>query len=260
MSKKKKAGAEEPDGRPPLPPKVGTSMKGLLASVKLGAPAKPKIPAPTVPVVPMRPPPKRAPAPKPASAIARPSEGLRGHERTAYFDAMAGVRGLGTGPGAPPPRASAIALPPAPPAPEQREGERAARARLAALVSEGLRFEVRREDDWQAGVRAGAPRGTLERLADATPAREATLDLHGAREAEVEARVARFVRDAARRGVRRVRIIHGKGLHSDRGGPVLGDAVIGALTKGAAAARVIAFVTAPSELGGSGALLVELGG
>jgi DNA-nicking Smr family endonuclease len=55
-----------------------------------------------------------------------------------------------------------------------------------------------------------------------------------------------------------VRIIHGKGLHSDAAGPVLGDAVIEALTRGSAAVNVIAFVTAPSAQGGSGALLVEL--
>jgi DNA-nicking Smr family endonuclease len=171
---------------------------------------------------------------------------------------MAGVRNLGARKDAPPPRATAMKLPPAPVAPAVRESDRAARAQLAALVSGGLHFEIRREDDWQAGLRKDAPRGTLESLASATPGGDAALDLHGARAADVEARVAKFVSQLHRRGVRRLRIVHGKGLHSDAGGPVLGDAVIDALTKGAAAARVLAFVTAPESQGGAGALLVEL--
>lgn len=262
MSKKKKH-AEDEEARPAPPPKVGTSMKGLLSSVKLGgAPAKATEPKKAGPAkVPMKPPPKAAPPPAPsAPAVSRPSDTLRGHERTAFFDAMAGVRGLGERKGAAPPRATALKLPPAPPSPVEREGDRTARARLAALVSGGLHFEVRREDEWVAGLRRGAPRGTLENLASARPRDDASLDLHGAREADVESRVAKFVRRAHDHGTHRVRIVHGKGLHSDVAGPVLGEAVIEALTKGTAAARVLAFVTAPEDQGGSGALLVELAG
>lgn len=259
MSKKKKA--EPLEGEPKLapPPNVGTSMKGLLASVKLGAPSK-TAPRPVAAKTPNRPPPKPIPvAPTlPVPMAARPSETLRGHERTAFYDAMAGVRGLGARVGEPPPRATGMKLPPAPRAPAVREEDRAARARLASLVSGGIHFEVRREDDWQAGIRPNAARGTLEELSGATPGREATLDLHGARAADVETRVTKFVTQSHKHGLRRVRIVHGKGLHSDAAGPVLGDAVIEALTHGAAATRVLAFVTAPAAEGGSGALLVEL--
>jgi DNA-nicking Smr family endonuclease len=257
VSKKKKAPADDAEVKPAPVPKVGTSMKGLLASVKLDAnePAPKQAPQLGKP----RPPPKIVTAPKTvAPTLTRPSDTLRGHERTAFYDAMAGVRGLGARAGAPPPRATAMKLPPAPPAPREREGDRDARAKLAALVSGGLRFEIRREDEWQAGVRHDAPRGTLENLASATPAGDAALDLHGARAADVETRVAKFVGRAHASGLRRLRIVHGKGLHSDAGGPVLREAVIDALTKGAAAARVLAFVTAPEAQGGSGALLVEL--
>jgi DNA-nicking Smr family endonuclease len=258
VSKKQKK-PDEDEEKLAAAPKVGTSMKGLLASVKLDAGGKStakKEPAPAK--VPMKPIAK-PPAPKPdASALTRPSDSLRGHDRTAYFDAMAGVRGLGARKDAPPPRATSMKLPPAPPSPIEREGDRAARERLAALVSGGLRFELRREDDWIAGLRHDAPRGTLENLSNAAPGREATLDLHGARETDVESRLAKFVRRAHETGVRRLRVVHGKGLHSDPAGPVLGDAVVTALTKGVAASRVLAFVTAPEDQGGSGALLVEL--
>lgn len=265
MSKKKKH-VEDPEPRPAPPPKVGTSMKGLLASVKLQpAGAKKAAPVPATPAtkLPPKEAPKQAPkqAPKPVETTtpaSRPSDTLRGHERTAYFDAMAGVRGLNAGRGAPPPRATAMKLPPAPPARIEREGDRDARAKLASLVSGGIHFEVRREDDWLAGLRRDAPRGTLENLSQASPGDDASLDLHGARAADVDARLAKFIRRAHDLGLRRLRIVHGKGLHSDAAGPVLGDAVLEALTKGTAAARVIAFVTAPEAQGGSGALLVEL--
>ncbi len=258
MSKKKKGPGIDDGERAPAPaPKVATSMKGLLAAVKLGAATK-STKAKSAPVVktPHRPPPKPPVAARPAatSEPTRPSHTLRGHDRTAFYDAMAGVRGLG----AQQPRATSIKLPPPPPPTAEREGDRSTRARLAALVSGGLRFEVRREDDWLAGLRQDAPRGTLEQLSGATPSSDATLDLHGARAADVEARISKFVRHAHKHGMRRVRIVHGKGLHSDAAGPVLGEAVIEALTRGAAAATVVAFVTAPSAQGGSGALLVEL--
>ncbi len=258
MSKKKKGADLEQEPKPAPPPKVGTSMKGLLAGVKL-APAGAAKSAPVKTSTATKLPPK--PAPKPALSAplpGRPSDTLRGHERTAFFDAMAGVRGIGARPGSPPPRATGMKLPPAPPTPVEREGDRDARAKLASLVAGGIHFEIRREDDWQAGVRRDAPRGTLENLSQSSPGSDASLDLHGARVADVETRIAKFIRRAHQLGLRRLRIVHGKGLHSDAAGPVLGDAVIDSLTKGAAAARVIAFVTAPEAQGGSGALLVEL--
>jgi DNA-nicking Smr family endonuclease len=248
--KKKK---DDDDERPPPAPKVATSMKGLLASVKIDASAKKPVAAP--PIAKKAPPPKKI-APPPTSAPARPSDTLRGHERTAYFDAMAGVRVIGARPGASPPRATQLKLPPAPAAPETREADRAARARLAALVSGGVHFEIRREDDWVAGVRRDTPRGVLDRLASAEPS--AAIDLHGARASDVDASIAKFLRQSQKRGVQRVRVVHGKGLHSDAGGPVLREAVVDAITKGVAAAQVVAFVTAPEAQGGSGALLIEL--
>jgi DNA-nicking Smr family endonuclease len=262
VTKKKKHDEDDDDARPAPAPKVGTSMKGLLSSVKLDGKkdakkaepkkAEPPRPAPT--------PKKAAPAPVAAAAattpnVRRPSDGLRGHDRTAFYDAMAGVRPIGAQQA---PRKTDLALPPAPKPPSEREGDRAARAKLAALVAGGLHFEVRRDDDWLAGLREDAPRGTLEALSGAQPSEAASLDLHGARAAEVDSKVGRFVRAQQRAGVRRVRIVHGKGLHSDAAGPVLAEAVLEALTKGTAASAVLAFVTAPPSGGGSGALLVEL--
>ena len=254
--KKKKATIDDDDAPLAPLPKVGTSMKSLLGSVKIDPNAKKTAPKPIAPTKKSLSPRKPAPTPITTAPIARPSDSLRGHDRTAFYDAMAGVRGLHAS--ATPQRATGLKLPPAPPAAETREEDRVARARLAALVSGGLHYEIRRDDEWLAGVRRDAPRGTLETLSGATPSDDASLDLHGARAGDVEPRVLKFVRQAQRRGLRRVRVVHGKGLHSDAAGPVLGDALIEALTRGSAASIVLAFVTAPASQGGSGALLVEL--
>ncbi len=259
MAKKKKVPGlvEDENAPPPPPPPVGTSLKGLLSSVKLekDAPKKKTQPALGKP----KPPPLRQHAPPPRPTMPdpiRPSAKLVGHDRTAFYDAMAGVKQVGS---AQPARHAPIKLPAAKDAgPDVREADRDARARLAALVSGGLRFEVRREDGWIAGLREDAPRGTLEALSGARVMPEAKLDLHGRRAADVDQALTRFVREKHRAGLRRVLVVHGKGLHSDAGGPVLGDCVVESITRGGAASIVIAFVTAPDGLGGSGAMVVEL--
>jgi DNA-nicking Smr family endonuclease len=266
VAKKKKVPGLEPDENapPPPPPPVNTSLKGMLSNVKLekaAPPAKKKdfaLGKPKPPTLREQfPPAGKAVAPRPTMPDPiRPSAKLVGHDRTAFYDAMAGVRQVGS---AQPARHAPIKLPAArDSAPIVREADREARARLAALVSGGLRFEVRREDDWIAGLREDAPRGTLEALSGAKVMPEARLDLHGKRAADVDQAVTRFVREKHRAGLRRVLIVHGKGLHSDAGGPVLGEQVIESLTKGGAASLTLAFVTAPDGLGGAGALLVEL--
>lgn len=197
----------------------------------------------------------QAAATPPDALEARPSATLRGHDRFAYFEAMSGVRPLarrgpvrtGTAVVGAAPRDDAAA----------RARDEEVRARLAALVGGGVRFDVRRDDDWIEALREGQPVAALRTLARAAAA-EATLDLHGARAADVEPQLGRWLRAQHRAGARRVLVIHGKGLHSP-GGPVLRDAVVAALTEGGAAPLVVALCPASAALGGTGALLVQLG-
>ena len=65
------------------------------------------------------------------------------------------------------------------------------------------------------------------------------------------------MRTEHRRGLRRILVVCGKGLHS-AGPPVLRDAALDALTRGGAAPLVLAVASAPISLGGTGALLVQL--
>jgi DNA-nicking Smr family endonuclease len=85
---------------------------------------------------------------------------------------------------------------------------------------------------------------------------EGSLDLHGATGGEVNDALDAFLAEAARRGWRCVKIIHGRGLRSVNG-PVLKDAVVRRLT-GKHRKRVIAFVSARQCDGGLGALYVLL--
>ena len=54
---------------------------------------------------------------------------------------------------------------------------------------------------------------------------EAYLDLHGLHQDEARIRLDSFISDCKRRGLRKVMIIHGKGIHTHGTDPVLGELV-----------------------------------
>jgi DNA-nicking Smr family endonuclease len=81
------------------------------------------------------------------------------------------------------------------------------------------------------------------------------LDLHGMRRDEAREALAEFLRNATKRGVRCVRIIHGKGLGSVNKEPVLKNKVRNWLVQ---KEEVIAFCQARAVDGGAGALVVLL--
>ena len=54
---------------------------------------------------------------------------------------------------------------------------------------------------------------------------EARLDLHGLRQTEAEDSLNRFIADCKSKGLRKVIIIHGKGIHTTGTDPVLGELV-----------------------------------
>lgn len=84
---------------------------------------------------------------------------------------------------------------------------------------------------------------------------QAQLDLHGARREEAREQLAEFLRNSLKRGLRCVRVIHGKGLGSIDKQPVLKGKVRNWLVQ---KDEVLAFCQARAQDGGSGALLVLL--
>jgi len=84
---------------------------------------------------------------------------------------------------------------------------------------------------------------------------EAEIDLHGLRQHAAQEALRQFLNDCLHRGLHCVRVIHGKGLRSGPGGPVLKLIVHHWLRK---VENVAAFAAARPADGGSGAVYVLL--
>ena len=103
--------------------------------------------------------------------------------------------------------------------------------------------------------RAGVPETILRRLRRGLYRTDYEVDLHGLTATEAGARLTEVLREARQRGLRCIRIIHGKGLRSGTRGPVLKNAVNAQLRRTDA---VLAFASARPRAGGTGATLVLL--
>lgn len=84
---------------------------------------------------------------------------------------------------------------------------------------------------------------------------QAAIDLHGLISDEARAYVSSFISESKKRGIRCVRIVHGKGLGSRNREPVLKNKLRGWLMQ---KDEVIAYAEARKQDGGSGAVIVLL--
>ncbi len=123
------------------------------------------------------------------------------------------------------------------------ESQRDDPARDAEIVGDTVAY---RRDD--------VPSQTLRRLKRGEFAIEDEIDLHTLSERSAEDVLRRFLAEARDAAHHCVRIVHGKGLHSSQQ-PVLKRLVVRMLEH---RADVLAFATAPTAQGGTGALLVLL--
>jgi DNA-nicking Smr family endonuclease len=105
--------------------------------------------------------------------------------------------------------------------------------------------------------RTGVPETILRRLRRGLYRVDYEIDLHGLTAPEAGTRLTALLREARQRGLRCIRIIHGKGLRSGTRGPVLKNAVNAQLRRTDA---VLAFASARPRAGGTGATLVLLRG
>jgi DNA-nicking Smr family endonuclease len=146
--------------------------------------------------------------------------------------------------------------PPPPPLARQREADEA-RALASSLSDELDPATLLETDAGLAYCRAGIGADVLARLRRGQWSIQRHLDLHGlTRDAAREA-LSCFVRQAARDGLRCVRVVHGKGNGSPGREPVLKGKVRAWLVQ---KSEVIAFAQAGAADGGHGALLVLLRG
>jgi DNA-nicking Smr family endonuclease len=154
-------------------------------------------------------------------------------------------------------RLEAPPKPPEPPRPPARAQMR--RADDEAVLAESLGLapgELLVETGDELLFRRATISGrTLRRLQRGEFRVEDEIDLHGLVAVDAREVLRNFLNEALRRGLRCVRVIHGKGLRSGPRGPVLKHAVNVWLRKTQA---VLAFASARQVDGGTGAVYVLL--
>ncbi len=128
------------------------------------------------------------------------------------------------------------------------------------VIFESLHDPIRWDQDTETGeelsfVRPGLSRQILRRLRRGEWVSQAELDLHGLIKLEAKIELVNFLFECRRRGIRCIRIIHGKGLRSKNREPVLKFHVQHWLMQ---REEVLAFVQARPVDGGGGAVMVLL--
>jgi DNA-nicking Smr family endonuclease len=128
------------------------------------------------------------------------------------------------------------------------------------VILESLRDPMHWHEDTEADrdasyVRPGINRQILRHLRRGEWHVQAELDLHGLTKVEAKHELADFLFECKRRGIRCIRIIHGKGLRSPNREPVLKQHVRHWLVL---RDEVLAYVEARPADGGSGAVVVLL--
>lgn len=112
-------------------------------------------------------------------------------------------------------------------------------------------------DDALSWRRRGVGPDVARKLRRGVWAIQAQVDLHGLQRDAARERLAAFLRDASKQGLRCVRVVHGKGNGSPGRQPVLKGKVQTWLVQ---KTEVMAFVQARAAEGGAGALVVLLDG
>jgi DNA-nicking Smr family endonuclease len=188
------------------------------------------------------------------AAARKPAAAPRGERvREATHDFRRAMDALGVAPLAPPARAH---LPPAPHPPHAASRARDDAAVLVESVADEIDVDTLLEtDDALSFRRPGIGPDVLRQLRRGRWVIQAEIDLHGHRVDEARVALGEFLRAAVKRGQRCVRIVHGKGLGSKGGQPVLKNKVRRWLVQ---RDEVIAFCQARPALGGAGALIVLL--
>lgn len=168
-------------------------------------------------------------------------------ERAVFRAAVADVRPLASGerhwPARPKPR----------PLPFKRTEDEA--QALADTLSDAISWDEAETGEEAAFLRPGLSRQVLRRLKRGHWVIEDELDLHGLTRDEARERLATFLNECRKRGIRCLRIIHGKGLGSKNKEPVLKQMVRHWLMQ---RDEVLAYAQARPADGGGGAVIVML--
>jgi len=129
------------------------------------------------------------------------------------------------------------------------------RGARAAAVTDALSDHGAEDQPLTEFLRNGISRMILRKLRRGQFPVQDSLDLHGLNSDAARKLLLEFLREATRRGLRCVCIIHGKGRHTDSGQGILKIRARHWLTQ---CVEVLAFCEAPPNHGGSGAVLLLL--
>lgn len=143
-----------------------------------------------------------------------------------------------------------------PPSAEPRQRQLDEQAALHEALSDEVDIEtLLLTDDGLSFRRPGIGADVLTRLRGGHWAIQRQVDLHGLRRDEAREQLAAFVHESHRRGLRCLRVVHGKGHGSPGREPVLKSKVQRWLAQ---RREVAAFAQASASNGGAGALIVLL--
>jgi DNA-nicking Smr family endonuclease len=131
-------------------------------------------------------------------------------------------------------------------------------AQLSDLVSGVGTFELTETEEYVEGTRLGLDPRLVTRLRRGEFAVQAHTDLHGMIQADAKQALEEFIVNSVRKGLRAVLVVHGRGLRSPGGMPVLKHAAAQWLSHGHIGGYVLAFATARPADGGAGAMYVLL--
>ena len=173
----------------------------------------------------------------------------RSDDDDAFEAAMAGVRPIERTQHAPEP----CYREPVPLSAREREVMR----ELDALVSGEAPFDMRDSDEVMEGCVPGLDPRVVRRLRRGEFTPQADLDLHGCDAETARGLVEAFVVESHARGLRCLRIVHGRGNRSPNGA-VLKPSLPRWLARGPARLIVLAWTSAPQSDGGTGASYVLL--
>ncbi|NUU00331.1 Smr/MutS family protein [Herbaspirillum robiniae] len=145
---------------------------------------------------------------------------------------------------------------PEPPLPIPRQHLADEQAALLESLSDEFTVDTLMDSDENLSfARPGVGQDVLSKLRRGHWVIQAQLDLHGYRRDQAREALGEFLRESRKRGIRCVRVIHGKGLGSVNKEPVLKHKVRSWLAQ---KDEVMAFCQARAADGGAGALVVLL--
>ncbi len=127
---------------------------------------------------------------------------------------------------------------------------------ISTMPLTSRRAKTTNNDPWVLTAN-GISRDTLKQLAAGRPAVGLGFDLHGMTREQALSLLQQGVEEALQEGTRALSIVHGRGLHSEAGKPILKQAVYHWLSDGPLAHIILAVIPQPNSGGGACIVLLR---